>query len=342
MRRLLSFGILAVVVSGCGAAAGGPGPAGLIYADAPAPPVVAVDEAPPPAVARFLGLELGQHLSDSGVDTRRLVGHGSDLRAERSPGRGTPAAPVASASAPAAQPSCSPATPAQQAQMLAQQQQWQQAIAPAPGHEPRTIATLPLADGGTAWLTVWTTASGALCWQIDAEHAGGGGGGGGPDGPCRGRAGSERRRGAPPCDALCLSSSGSGDGQGPTTYVLAGTVPADAEALRVTLDGGAVATYPLTGPALPGLVDRRVFMLELGTHDWRTLELIRDGAVARTVQMPAEQAAFEHCSALLGPPKPAVTPPLTGAAVAQAMQPYNDQMNACLTAAAPPGTAINP
>ena len=335
MRRLLSFGILAMVVAGCGAAADGPGPAGLIYADAPAPPVVAVDETPPPAVARLLQLELGQHPADSGFDTVGSSGTGQTCVLTFSWG-GTPSAPAASAPAPAEQPSCSQATPAQQAQMLAQQQQWQRAIAPAPGHDPRTIATLPLADGGTAWLTVWTTAAGALCWQVDAEHPGGGGGG--PHGPCQ----DATAPGAPPCDTLCLSSSGSGDAQGPTTYILAGTVPADAEALRVTLDGGAAATYPLTGPALPGLVDRRVFMLELGTHDWRTLELIRDAAVARTVRMPAAQAAFEHCSGLLGPPKPAVTPPLTGGSIAQAMQPYEDEMNACLTAATPPGTAVNP
>ena len=200
--------------------------------------------------------------------------------------------------------------------------------APAPGHEPRTIATLPLADGGTASLTAWTTASGALCWQVDAEHAGGGGGGGGPHGPCQ-DAPDPKVPGAPPCDAFCLSSSGSGDGQGPATYVLAGTVPADAEALRVTLEGGAVATYPLTGPAIDGLVDRRVFMLELGTHDWRTLELIRDGAVARTVQMPAEEAAFEDCSKKIGPYTPAATPP------AAAARTFSDLMNACLATVAP-------
>ena len=337
MRRVLSFGIVAAVVSGCGAAAGGPGPAGLIYADAPAPPVVAVDEAPPSSVARLLQVELGPP-TGNGVDT---AGSGTGQTCMLTFSWGTSGVPAASAPAPSAQPSCSPATPAEEAQIVAEQQRWRQSIAPAPGHEPRTIATLSLADGGTAWLTAWTTASGALCWQIDAEHAGDGGGGGGPHGPCT-DAGDPTVPGAVPCDALCLSSSGSGDGQGPTTYVLAGTVPADAEALRITLDGGAVATYPLTGPALPGVVDRRVFMLELGTHDWRTLELIRDGAVARTVQMPAAQAAFEHCSGLIGPPKPAATLPLAAGSLAQAMQPYEEQMNACLTAAAPPGAVVNP
>jgi len=330
MRGLLSLGIAAVVVSGCGAAARGPGHAAgpaPIYADAAAPPVVAVDEAPPALVAGFLRAELDSY-TVSGVDT---AGAGAGQTCITSWAWGTPSAPTSTSPAPSSPMSCSPATPAQFAQMQVQQEQWRQAIAPAAGSEPRTIAKLPLTGGGTAWLTGWTTASGALCWEETAERADGGGGGGGPHGPCADGAGGATA-GAPPCDAFCLSSSGSGDGHGSTTYVLSGTVPADAEAIRVTLAGGAAPTYPLTGPAFLAATDRRVFMLELGTHDWRTLELIRDGAVAQTMRMPASEAAFEECSATLGPPQPT---PAAGQPLAQAMQPYDDQMNACLAAAAP-------
>ena len=200
-------------------------------------------------------------------------------------------------------------------------------VRPASGSEPRVVATLPLAEGGTASFIAWLGGSGQPCWAMEVQ-VGQGGGGGGPDGPCT-RRNTDAGVGRPPCDALCLDSS-AGGGAGPATHVLAGTVPASAEALRVTLSGGARATYPLAGPVFPGSADRRIFLLDLGAADWRTLELVDGGAVVRTVRMPAEEVAFEVCSEKVGPMQPVPGNGFDPQAQQQAMQPHADAMNACL------------
>jgi hypothetical protein len=52
--------------------------------------------------------------------------------------------------------------------------------------------------------------------------------------------------------------------------------------------------YPLRGPIVPN-TDRRMFMLDLGRHDWRRLELLRGDAVVAVQVMPEWQAAAEDC-----------------------------------------------
>jgi hypothetical protein len=105
-------------------------------------------------------------------------------------------------------------------------------------------------------------------------------------GPCADRAG--RATGLVPgaweaCRAICLKSLGSGYG---SRFALAGVVAADATALEIRVDGGRNTTYPLLGPVLaPGA--RRVFMLDLGRHDWQTLRLLRGGTVLDGRSRPA-------------------------------------------------------
>lgn len=192
------------------------------------------------------------------------------------------------------------------------------AIQPAAGSEPRVVATLGLAHDGTASFAAWE-APGGPCWMTEVE-VGGGGGGGGPHGPCA----------DPSCDAFCLASSGGGGGAG-DEYVLSGTVPAAAAAVRVTLADGSQATYPLDGPLFPGATDRRVFVLDLGATDaWRKVELVEGGAVTRTYAIPKSLAAVEDCQAKLGPPPQPVMTPGDHAGMAAEIQPYTDAIDACV------------
>lgn len=137
-----------------------------------------------------------------------------------------------------------------------------------------------------------------------------------------------------PCAAICLDSAG-GDGG----YVLAGTVAADATAIRITLDNHTQATYPLTGPIITP-TKRRVFIVDLGAHDWRKLELGRDGTTTSTVTMSPRRAAYEDCSKRVHPQPPPPTETTPGALTAT-MNAYAAALNNCVrTAIGEPGPLL--
>jgi hypothetical protein len=316
MRRVAALAAGVLVLAGCGAVTR---PAAApIVPDRPAPPIAAVDEAAPEDVLWFLRLDFGQEpSSDSGTDVVSV----SDSEYCFSTSGDT---------------TCPQPTAEQLAEAKAEEQQYVAAITPPPGEEPRVVAKLPLRDGGDELFTVWRNGSGKLCWQTDAV-GGDGGGGGGPNGPCLQDA---RPLAAAPgiepsCDEqLCLASDGGSTGDGPTQYVLTGTVADDADALRITTADRAVATYPVAGPRIPGTRER-VFMLDLGRSDWRTLELVRGGAVTSTAQLPALAAAYEDCDQTIG------RPPLGGdqGPDEAALRAYSLRLDTCLRAsgALPPG-----
>jgi hypothetical protein len=212
------------------------------------------------------------------------------------------------------------------AKMQAQLEQYVAAIRPAPGTDPQVTAKLELGQDEELLFTTWTASSGAACWAVNQVGSDEGGGESGPTGPCAVAASRVAfpRKDAASCAALCLQSMSLDHG-----FALEGTVPADAEALRVTTADGSTATYPLVGPRLSD-AGLRVFMVDLGAHDWRKAELIRNGAVSATASMPPTQAAYEDCAAQLAPPP---TPEATNAdiqALLTAMKPYNDALSGCI------------
>lgn len=214
---------------------------------------------------------------------------------------------------------CTP-TAAQEAQLATQQKRYLASIRPLAGTTPRTVARLALPGGGRASFVAWRAAGGP-CWVVSIAL-----GGGGPSGPCTHTSAQGR------CDALCLSSSGGGRTLASFEYVLAGTVPARGEQIRVVFADGSHAAYPLDGPLLRGASDRRVFMLDLGSSDsWRRVEVVRGDAVMARLAMPRDLAAFDDCTAKLGPP-----PPFHGPS---AMRPYERKLNACVRQRAPSSQA---
>jgi len=289
------------VLAGCGAETSGSGkPAAAGVLAAPAPPIVAVDEAPPAELQRVLDEELGHSsAASSGIDTQEktvtFVWGGTS----------TTAAPTA----------------AQLAEARAQLEEQRRALEPAPDSTPRVVARLPLADGGDALFVVWHNRDGRLCTYTNVTHASGGGGGMG--GPCAEPQGME-------CAQICLASDGSGT-VAADDWVVSGTVAADADALDVTTADGSTTEYPLAGPLLDG--DRRVFMLDLGAQDWRKLALVRGGGVVATTTMPAASVASEDCDRKAGPmPLPA---PQSGTAAppeSAAQKAWQDAFQACLEA----------
>jgi hypothetical protein len=148
---------------------------------------------------------------------------------------------------------------------------------PAKGSEPRAIARLRLSAPDSrpyARLVAWHNQSGRLCVQTELEDATSS-----PDGPCLA---------SNPCGKLCVELSESGEG-GETPYVLSGIVDSKADGLRITFDDGEVVTYELTGPVVPGFLQFRVLMLDLGRKLDRRLELLRDDeTIAEERRLSAE------------------------------------------------------
>jgi len=161
-------------------------------------------------------------------------------------------------------------TPELKEQLRRQADEFERATTPAARSEPRAIARLRLDQrdpGSRMRLIAWKGQSGELCLAEDEMiHEGNGdsaGGGGGPFGPC---VPGEQ------CGEICLTFSGSGSG---TEWLntTAGVLPAKADLLRITFDGGREATYKLDGPLVPGFPEYRVFMLDLGRDFETRLEL---------------------------------------------------------------------
>jgi hypothetical protein len=84
----------------------------------------------------------------------------------------------------------------------------------------------------------------------------------------------------------------SSDEDGFQVGLVAGLVRGDAEVIRITLHGGAVLSYPLTGPRPRDFPEHRVFMLELDLGRCGTsppvsdLELLQVGRVIAVQHFP--------------------------------------------------------
>jgi hypothetical protein len=254
--------LLAGVVAGCGGAA---------HRTASAPPVAAVRESLPDPVKTQLDSMIGLDRT-KGADLMGsyvCVGSVSSKKVRK-------------------------CTAAELVAGRASEVRYQGAVAPAPGEEPTAVAALRLPYGFRELLIAWRSTSGLLCMSAARVSVGTVDT---PFGPCV--VAGERAAGypenplSPRCRSVCLSA-GFDQVAGADTYYLAGIVPPSATALRVTVGGGDVITYPLRGPLLPGTTSR-VFMANLGGRDWRRVELVRGKTVVATETMSPKMAAFWDC-----------------------------------------------
>jgi hypothetical protein len=175
---------------------------------------------------------------------------------------------------------CNP-TPELKEELRRHSEEIKRAITPAKDSEARAIAQLRLEERGRnarMRLIAWTSQFGELC-LADDETDEEGGGGGGPFGPCE--PGGH-------CREICLTFSSSGTETG-WLSTTAGVVSARADQLRITFDGGRVASYKLDGPVVPGFRKYRVFMLDLGRGIETRLELFEgDKLIAEEKRSDAE------------------------------------------------------
>jgi hypothetical protein len=182
---------------------------------------------------------------------------------------------------------CNP-TPELKEELRRQDEAIKRATTPAKDSEPRAIARLLLEQRGPnarLSLIAWKSQSGELC-LADYETDEDGGGGGGPFGPC-----------VPSghCGDICLAFSGSGTGK-EWLNTAAGVLAAHADLLRITFDGGRVASYKLDGPLVPGFPEYRLFMLDFGRDIETRLELVEgDKVLAEDKRSHAEIMAM-RCS----------------------------------------------
>lgn len=181
--------------------------------------------------------------------------------------------------------------------------QYAEDTSPAPGTEPRVVAELPLANELTAELVVWRARNEKTCTLariVPVERAKFG----------AGRIG-ECAWSIPPCGEICLAVLTTDEGGA----VLAGTLPAAAEKLRLGGAENREREYVLSGPVIEE-TDRRVFIADLGDEDWWTAEIRRGeeilgrddtlGHRLRGFRCANESAAeFERCYAATPlPPDP--------------------------------------
>jgi hypothetical protein len=184
---------------------------------------------------------------------------------------------------------CSP-TPKLKEQLRRERQDIERATTPAKGSEPRAVARLRLEQGGSnaqIRLIAWKNQSGEIC-LADDETDENGDGGSGPFGPCV--PGGD-------CGEICLGLSGSSGGAGTEwRNTLAGVLPAKADLLRITFDGGREASYKLDGPLVPGFPEYRVFMLDLGSGIETRLELLDGGKVIAEEKRSRAEIIGMRCS----------------------------------------------
>jgi len=102
------------------------------------------------------------------------------------------------------------------------------------------------------------------------------------------------------CADLCLDRSGHYD-YGTPPWLLSGTVNAAADRLRIVFADGDRASYPLTGPVVPGFPTHRVFMLDLGNRSHRRLELVQGEKVVAREDMLLRQVESDRCELKYGP-----------------------------------------
>jgi hypothetical protein len=186
-------------------------------------------------------------------------------------------------------------TPDQAEKFRRMEEEFEQAVKPAKGTEPRAIAQLRLPARGPsarARLITWRNQSDKLCIETEVEDESGGSSDG-SSGPCVPES---------PCKKICLGLSGSRSVSA-SRYLLSGVVASVADTLRMTLDDGRVVDYGLTGPIVPGFPEYRVFMLDLGRDLDQRVELLRDDKrIAEEKRSPIEikmMRCDEHFSPVL-------------------------------------------
>jgi hypothetical protein len=182
---------------------------------------------------------------------------------------------------------CNP-SPEMKEEMRRNAEEIKRATIPAKDSEPRAIARLRLEQRGPnarMRLIAWKSQSGELC-LADDETDEEGGGGSGPFGPC-----------VPGghCGDICLTFSASSTG---TEWLstTAGVFPARADLLRITFDGGRVASYKLDGPLVPGFREYRAFMLDFGRGIETRLELFEGEKLVAEEKRSDAEIMLMRCS----------------------------------------------
>jgi hypothetical protein len=174
-----------------------------------------------------------------------------------------------------------PPTPDHAEKFRRMEEEFEQAVQPAKGTEPRAIARLRLTARGPtarARLVAWRNQSDKVCIETEVEDQDSGSSDG-PSGPCVPES---------HCKEICLGLSGDGSGSA-LRYLLSGIVASEADTVRMTLDDGRVVEYRLGGPIVPGFDEYRVFMLDLGRDLDQRLELRRgDKTIAEEKRSPVE------------------------------------------------------
>ena len=206
---------------------------------------------------------------------------------------------------------CPKPTPEEEAAGQAAQQRYRNAVRPADGASPRTIAEVTRPGSGRLELAAWANAQGELCLGASSLDQTGTGGESGPFGPCIPESECE--------GALCFQELAR---DSPPDYALIGVVPADADLVTITVAGGEVRTYPLTGPLVPGFPSRRVFMAGLGPTSYKRLVVSERGVTVARSEKSATSIAFEQCSDQLRPD-----------AMAEEMQAESERLLTCMRAA---------
>jgi hypothetical protein len=149
---------------------------------------------------------------------------------------------------------------------------------PLTSSEASVIARLRLQQRGAnarLRLIAWKSKFGKLCLAHD-ETDQNGGSGAGPFGPCV-----PGKR----CGAICLAFSPGESG----LNTIAGVVSAKGDSIRITFDGGRVATYRLDGPLVRGFPAYRIFMLDLGRgFDTRLALFAGETLIAQEKRIDAE------------------------------------------------------
>jgi len=92
-----------------------------------------------------------------------------------------------------------------------------------------------------------------------------------------------------PCSEICLEEAVYGQER----IAAVGAVDAAAEEIRFTLTNGEQIRYPLVGPRILES-DHRAFLGDLGSHDYRRVELIRNQKVVATDSSPT-RLRFSEC-----------------------------------------------
>jgi hypothetical protein len=166
--------------------------------------------------------------------------------------------------------------PEEQAKLEAQERERREALEPADGVTPRTIARLDLGEGRSIELAAWRTIKDQLC--LEAHSRGGRASGSGTFGTCM--------QSSPDCTpAVCFAE---------LSGALVAVTPADADRIELTLEPAGTRAYALTGPLVPGF-DKRVFMVGLGDELLRAIDLYRGDERVGHFEKEPTRLAFEVC-----------------------------------------------